>query len=494
MKKFYISLFTLASTATFAQQENSSFTNTGRGCATTFATDYQTVGINPANLGWDWKYSDKKFALGFVETAASLHSDSLNKSDLRNVINAAISGHSSDFTYDQKKRAGQNFAEGGFAVNVDVGTFGAALTTKKAGGFAFRINDHFQFFCQLGSTASNLLFQGKTSNIFDSLTITTANGQSYNIHNHPNLPADTANMVSQGFSSNAPKLISQVLNNTHMTMMWTRDYNLSYGKKLFGDSTFAMFAGIGAKYVQGLALLDIEDKNNHLSSYSSLSPAFNIQYGQAAADAHAVIGSGFPPKTVGNGFGMDFGLNAIIANKLKLGVALINVGSITWKGNVYSLKDTFVVKTQNAGLNNYNILNQLGTAFGNNGSLFKLEGQKSIVTQLPGVFRAGASLMLHRKFEVGVDMIVPVVSYQVPGSFKDPVLSFGLDWMPVRWLKLQGGFVHGGNYGNQVPIGIIFVTGGGTYEAGIASRDAVIFFTHNGPTLSISTGFLRFRF
>ena len=38
--------------AAWAQTELSNFTATGRGgVATTFATDYQAIGINPANLG-----------------------------------------------------------------------------------------------------------------------------------------------------------------------------------------------------------------------------------------------------------------------------------------------------------------------------------------------------------------------------------------------------------------------------------------------------------
>ena len=49
-------------------------------------------------------------------------------------------------------------------------------------------------------------------------------------------------------------------------------------------------------------------------------------------------------------------------------------------------------------------------------------------------------------------------------------------------------------YQVSIPVGLTFIAGNGTWEGGIASRDAVTFFTQNGPTLSFSTGFLRFRF
>ena len=494
MKKKYLALLLLISFYGYAQQENSSFTNTGRGCATTFATDYEAVGINPANLGWNWKFSDKKFAMGFSEFGASVSSDALTNNQLRNSITSIIGGNSSNLSYQEKTAAASMFAQSGVTMNLDISIFGAAFTTKHAGGFAFRINDHMQMYTKFGTNAANLFFLGKTSSIFDSLTIVTQAGTTQNIANHPGLNPDTAKLVTQGYS-NAPQLLSKVLNGTEIKYTWTREYNFSYGRRIFGDSVFALFGGIGIKYVQGLALIDVQSLDNHLSGYSSLSPAFNINYGSAAAQANQVTQSGsFPPKTVGNGYGFDFGVNAIIKNKLKLGFALNNIGAILWKGNAYTLKDTFVVKTTNVGLQNYNIVSQLSNMLGNGASgLVKVEGAKSITTQLPGMIRAGASLLLGRKGEIGVDFVIPVNS-NAPGSFQNPVISIGGDFMPVRWLKLQAGFVTGGNYGNQVPLGIIFIAKKGTYEAGIASRDVVSFFAQHGSTISLSMGFMRFRF
>lgn len=71
---FYIISFSVTS-----QNELSSFTNTGHGGATTFAGDYQCTGINPANLGWAWKYDKRKFTIGTNEFTGSLHSEALQK-------------------------------------------------------------------------------------------------------------------------------------------------------------------------------------------------------------------------------------------------------------------------------------------------------------------------------------------------------------------------------------------------------------------------------
>lgn len=475
-----------------AQQEFSSFCNTGHGGATTFATDYQAVGINPANLGWAWKFSDKKVALGFSEFTGSVYSEALKKDELRDMVSGMITGNSQNFTYDQKIAAASNFAQAGFTINADLGSVGAALTTKHAGGFGFRINDHYQFTSVLGQTAADLIFLGKTSSVFDMLTIQLSNGTTQQIANHANLSPDTANMVLSGYTT-APKLLSKILDGTNITMMYTRDYNFSYGRRIFGDSLFALSGGIGIKYIQGISLLNIKSEGGQLTGYSSMSPAFGINYGAAAAQANQVKGGGFPPKSVGDGFGFDFGVNAIIKNKLKIGAALINVGSITWTGNVYSIKDTLVFSTKNAGMQNYNLVSQLKNMFGDSGGIFKVTGQKSMTTQLPGMMRAGASLMLGKIAEVGIDCIIPT-NNTVPGTITNPIIGVGGDLMPLPWLKLQGGFITGGNYKYQIPVGIMFIARGGAYEAGIASRDAITFFLQKGPTMSLSTGFIRMRF
>ena len=502
MKKI-IGLILFLPTLANAQYELSSFTSTGRGGATTFATDYQSLGINPANLGWEYKFDGKKMALGGPEFGFSLYSQALSKPDLRSMLNQTISGKYNDLTYNQKVQAGKDFTTTGFALNLSLGTLGFAYMDPKAGGFAFRMNDNVQWYSKLGTTASNLLFLGKTSAYFDSIkiyqggNIQTISNPNYNNYSGTSSLPSTVNpdSVIAGYSS-VPLPISQIMKNSEITMSWTRDYNFSYGKKLFGDSTFAMFAGIGIKYVQGLGMIDIKsDQNGKMTAFSSLSPVFGIDYGTASNSSNVVASTGgaFGDafKSVGKGMGFDFGLNIVVKNKFKLGVSLINMGKVTWSGNVYTVKDTLVVSTTNAGLNNYNVASQLGNIMGNKG-IMKLEGQAERITKLPSVLRIGASFVLNKYLELGVDVINPM--NDDPGSFKKALIGFGGDFKPAKWVKIQAGYVTGGNYDFQVPIGIVFVTKGGSWETGIASRDAVTFFSKKGPTLSLSMGFLRFRF
>jgi len=494
-----IAIAALFATSTYAQFEASSFTSTGRGGATTFATDYQAVGINPANLGWEYKFDDKKVALGFNEMTYSIHSEALTRDELRQSIKETIRGEGDNFTYSEKVDAARDFANSGLAFNADLGSFGFSFMSEKVGGIAFRMNDRIQFYSQLGPTASDLLFKGRTSDYFDVLTYVdfdsiTGLYDTTLIANHANLDPDSALNVISGQAS-IPLNFSTLFEGSQISMSWTREYNLSYGRKLFGaDSTFMLYGGVGVKFLHGMALLELESDGQTLTAFSATSPVFNIDYGSAALNNPSAItspSSGLLPQPVGKGWGFDLGFNAVIKNKLKIGIAVTNIGAITWDGNVYTAQDTLLINTDDAGLENYNIANQLGDLAGDNG-LFQWNGLATKKVNLPTMVRAGASLRFSDKIELGCDLLLPTNT--VPGSLEGAMFGLGADVTPLKWLNLSAGFVTGGNYDFQIPIGITLIAGNGGWEAGVASRDAITFFAKNGPTLSLSMGFMRFRF
>jgi hypothetical protein len=486
------SAFLCFSTSLKAQYELSSFCNTGHGGATTYATDYQATGINPANLGWDYRYSEKKFAMGYTEFTGSIYSEALTKKELRSVIKDLFNAGTEEFNMLQKREAAKDFTKTGFSINANLGTIGLAFVSNHFGGIGFRVNDSYQAYCKLGDRAADLVFLGKTSSVFDSLKyiVNSSTGATVNIPNNPNMSPDSVNLVVSGYSS-APQKISEILNGSEMTYSWTREYNLSYGRKILSTDLISFFGGIGVKYFQGLALINVKSENNQLTGYSSLSPAFNIDYGDAIKQANVIKQTGTLPKPVGSGFGFDFGLNVIIKEAFKFGASFINAGSIKWDGNLYTVKDTVLFTTSSQGLENYNIFGQLKDVFGTKG-LLKMEGKKEMVVKLPGLVRFGGSVLLGRFAELGFDCILSATD--VPGKYNKPLIGFGGDFYPVKWLKIQAGYITGGNYKYSVPVGVIFIAKDGTYEAGIASRDAITFFTQSGPTLSLSMGFLRFRF
>lgn len=500
MKKVILVALVFCSANLFGQIEYSSFTATGRGGATTFVTDYQALGINAANLGWQPEFEDKKFAMGFNEFTYSLHSGALSKQTLRDEFMSMVKREEgANFTYDEKVQAAKEFADAGLAFNLNYGSFGFAFSGEKFGGIAFRINDNINWYSKFNEEISEMVFLGKNASYFDQLIVLDSAGIADTIANSPNLNLDSiANLQSEiltGFAS-LPRQISDLFDGSQISLSWTREYNLSYGRKIIEkDSVFALYAGIGLKYYQGMGYVDVTSVDGNLSAFSSLSPAFGIDYGDAAAlnPSADTISDGFLPKPVGQGYGVDFGVNVLLFNKLKIGVAVNNIGSMTWNGNVYTVKDTIVFDTQSAGLENYNVGAQMGDIIGENG-LFEWNGLESRVVKLPTVVRFGASMEFGKKLEIGFDAILPTNDVPGPGDIDKAIIGFGGDIQPIPWLRLSAGVMTGGNYDFSVPVGLTLIAGGGSFEAGIASRDAITFFTQNGPTLSLSTGFMRFRF
>ena len=486
-KHLLLFVFLFSATAFYSQYELSSFTSTGRGGATTFATDYQTIGINPANLGWQYKFEDKTMAFGLNEMTFSAHSEALTRQDVRSMI----TGDLASFTYDEKIQAARNFTDAGFALNMDYGSIGFAFHGENLGGIGFRINDRVHTFMQFGDVASDIMFLGKTAPYFDQYVLTTGDTVAAQDYDVTDANKDS---IQSGFASN-PQFISEVIEGTTINAHWVREYNLSYGRKIFdNDADFQLYVGGGIKYIQGLALLEVSEKDGALTAYSSVTPFIPIDYGTAAMQNPSSVTQNpddLLPKSVGRGFGFDFGANVILFKKLKIGAAITNIGAVTWDGNVYTVQDTLVYDTEDEGLNDYNIFEGVQNITGESG-LFKWKGEETKTVALPTVIRAGASIELGEKAEIGVDFIVP--GNKVPGSYESVIMGFGGDYRLLPFLRISGGFLTGGNYPTQIPLGITFAPLSGTYEFGVASRDAVSFFKDQGATLSLSIGFLRFRF
>ena len=278
-KQLFIVLSVLTSTIT-AQHEFSSFTATGRGGATSFVTDYQAVGINPANLGWAGKYEDKNFTMGLSEFSYSIHSEVLSKQELRDAFSSAITGDSmSNFTYDEKLNAAQEFANSGMALDFDLGSFGFAYNNEKFGGIAFRINDQINWYSKFNQTTSEILFLGKLAPYFDSLNyVDPTTLDTTQIENYQGISQDSIQNIISGFK-NLPNAISEIIDGSHITFSWLREYNLSYGRQIVEiEDKLNIYAGIGIKYMQGFSYFDMKSENNELTAFSSISPKFPINY------------------------------------------------------------------------------------------------------------------------------------------------------------------------------------------------------------------------
>lgn len=475
-----------------AQTQGVAYTAAGKGVATTFVTDYHCLGVNNSALGWGTGYEKKKFTVGMTEFGVGIYSDSLNKdklSKLYRTIRNDVTGKKQDASnWQEQSNNAADYLQSGISIDAHYNWFGFSFQTEKFGGIAFNIQEQYSWYSRLNEETTDIIFRGKLSGFLDSLELSDGSV----IANSENLSDDTLDMVVEGrFAS--PLQLSALTKGSEIRFSWNRYYNFGYGKKLFGDSTFALYAGIGGRFIQSTAVFNMSSDDDGLKFYSSISPSYDIDYGAiASSNPSTYTQTGSIPKTVGNGYGLDFSVSAKMFNRLKVGVAVNNIGSVTYKRNVYRVSDTLITRIELDGLQNYNITDALDQ-FLDEGGLINLVGEEEVVIKNAANIRLGASIDFGKMISVGIDVVAPFNTNN-PGGLQNAVYSLGGDIRPVKWLTLSAGYYGGGIYAHNIPVGINFVLGGGTYEFGISSRDALSFFTKNSNSVSTAFGVARFRF
>jgi len=496
MKALLLTLaITFSGFLSLSQTQGISYTAVGRGVATSFVTDYHSLGINSSALGWGNEYG-KRTTMGSTEFNLGFYSDSLNADKLKSLYGAIRNeirdkdGEPADWQTQQQNA--RDYLESGIAIDASYNWLGFSYYNEKLGGIAFNIGEHYNWYSELSENTSSLIFEGKLSDYFDQLTIVIG-GDTSMIQNDPNLSDDTLAAVIQG-TITTPLPLSDITNGSRIKFTWNRHYNIGYGRKIIGDdSTFAIYGGIGGRFIQSMAMMDLESNDNGIRAYSSISSSYDIDYGAVANfNPSTFTGQGMIPKPVGTGYGIDISASARIANMLTVSAAVNNVGAVTYTRNVYSVKDSLVGSLSLAGLDDANVTNSIQQLL-QDGGILVLEGEEKYKVQNAANFRLGAHLDFWKKVKVGVDVVAPF-DKDNPGSLANAVYSVGGEVRPLKWLSLTAGYFGGGIYANNIPVGINFILGGGTYEFGISSRDALTFFTENSNSISTAFGFARVRF
>lgn len=456
-------------TAALAQNELSNFSATGRGgVINTFATDYQAIGINPANLGRNPNF---KVAFTIGEIGAGIGSQSLSKTTFKHML------------YDGEQRIGaaeratlvdQFSGDNVLNLNLDTNLFGLAVTLPNGlGGIAFSSRQRIAGHLALNRNAADIIINGQNAAIIR---------QYYPTPNTTGTPTPT--------NPSAP-MISTVLDGTSIQAAATNEFNIAYGVQVLQREGFKLSAGVGYRYIQGIGITDIRATSGNLTAYTSLSPVFNVNYGALASNAsnfNYESGDGLNP--VGKGHGFDLGLSAEVGKIVRLGASVTDLGSMTWTGNVLESSDQRLQQTTATGVTTYNVLEEISKQFDNdNESLFKYTPAKERKADLPTKLRLGGGVRISKFLEAGLDVTMPL--NKVAGNLTNTFVGVGVDYRPINWLKLSSGFTGGAGYGKSLPLGLTFVTP--VWEAGISTRDVVGLFDESSPYSSVAFGLLRFK-
>ncbi|WP_019949187.1 DUF5723 family protein [Hymenobacter aerophilus] len=442
--------------AGWAQNELSNFTATGRGgVATTFASDFQAIGINPANLG---RRGGALVAFTVGEAGAGVSSQALTRQQLRKFVfdtNEAL-------TPAQKQEFARAFTSDNVAnFSADATTLGLSVQLPVIGGVAVSHRLRTAGHVGLNQNAAEIAFLGREAPIYQA----TAAG---------NVP-----------------LVSEVLAGTNLQLTALSEFNVAWGTRVLDLPLLQLSAGAGYRYIQGVGIIDIRVEPGDLRAYSSLSPLFDVNYGSVTTNPSFNLKTGAGLRPVGQGHGFDVGLAAEVGKAVRLGLAVTDLGQMTWTGNLLTATDQKLKKLKSEGIGSYNFIKEAAEIFATGtDSLFEYQAGQERRANLPTKLRAGAGVRLSEYFEAGLDVTLPL--NDVAGNLTAPFVGAGLDFKPTRWLRLSSGLSGGAGYGRlSVPLGLTISTS--FYEAGVSTRDVVGLVASENPYLSAAAGFLRFR-
>ncbi len=485
MKKIILAgIILFAASPIWAQLEGGAFTETGRGASTAFITDYQALGINPANLGFGNEYN-KKYTFSLFQFSFSQYAEGFTKENL----SSARKGIDTKLTAAEQYSASLDFAKTDLSLDFTSTLFGFAVNTENAGNFAFAINLKASHFSNLNDEASGHLWRGFVDPYFDQWVVRDEFGNLDTIANEG--PSSTRiDEVELGFSTD-PKYASELYSNTVVKDMSYMEYSVGYGRNVYENEDLSLYAGVGLKYLEGLYVLNLTIEDSEVKeAYTASSPSLGIDYGSAAeTNPSRVAGTGYSP--VGQGFGFDFGLALELNDQFRISAAVTDIGSLTFDGNVYSSKDTLIHDIESSGIESYNVFTEFDVFAGKDG-VFKWTGEEEKKVTLPTQMRLGLAYFINEKFRLGLDMVAPL--NEEPGNLNGFVFAMGGEYLASKVIRVSTGFSAGGNYAFRIPLGLNFVINEGAWEFGVASRDILYFFKDDQPNFSLAAGFLRFRF
>ncbi|MGI4824291.1 MAG: DUF5723 family protein [Janthinobacterium lividum] len=455
----------LATTPSWAQNELSNFSATGRGgVINTFASDYQALGINPANLGRDGN-SIVSFTIG--EVGAGIGSQSLTKSQFKQLLLHA----SKTLSATERKALVTNLTgDNVLNINADATAFGLAVSLPPGlGTVAISMHQRLSGHAALNQNSADIIVNGQNAAIIQ---------QYYDAAGNPR-------------SGTQPPMLSAALDGTTMQLALTNEYNIGYGVQVVDLPGFKVTAGAGYRYIQGLGIADVRISGGSLTGYTALSPLFNISYTQSTQTNPSFnYQDGGKLQPVGTGQGFDLGVAAEIGKVLRLGASITDLGSMTWTGNVLTASDQKLKYTTYDGMQNNDVVRSMLNQFSDSEkSLFTYQAAQEHKADLPTKLRLGGGVRISEYFEAGLDVTVPL--NKVAGNLTSPFVGAGLDYKPAHWVRLSTGVSGGAGYNFSLPLGVTFVTS--VWEAGVSTRDVTGYFTENNPYISAALGFLRFK-
>jgi hypothetical protein len=435
------------------------------GASSCFYRDYQAVGVNPANLGIYPDDGSTRVNLGFLEATGLFYSDALPKSEL---VSSLLGGKK--LSGDEKLEIAQLFLESGNSFSGDLIPLSIAVQFPKAGGFGFRWRERISGQALFTEPLADIVFNGINSQYIDTILLNTLGEQ--------------FGLIGDQYNT------ADLFNGSVIKFNWLREFNVSYGRKIIDLDLVNVFAGASIKFMQSNASSEISFSHDSISGFAAFSEIFDINYANFTNPDFTLEGR-FSP--VGTGLGFDFGVTASVGHRFFGAVAINDLGSITYDGNLVTISDALEDSLINFfGLNAADIFSDISNLYNASG-LFTYLPEAERTVKLPATLRIGAGIRISKKAEIGLDVIQPL--NKVPGAIDQTLIAGLFNFIPVNSIKLSAGFSGGGIADLNLPAGISFsFLPNQIWQLSIGTSDLVSLIRQDKPTVSLNLSLLRFHY
>jgi len=414
------------------------------GALTAVAQDWEAIGVNPANLGWNTNHS---FSFTILNAGISGQSEGMRFSGLMDAF------YGTSLLTRANAWQGILGSRDGMNTNADVNWFAISFKVHEVPGtFAVNMTDKIASNAFLGLNASQAINPSGDRVYSDATTLALLNG-------------------------------------TNLTYTHYREINLDYGVRLFnlggtqsdtytpatscfsfsnsGEAT-GIYAGIGVKYIMGIANV------NGSVSNGALAAQYDIN------EYYPNIPSGFF-NTPGQGEAIDLGIG-IIHGRWKAGVSLIDIGSIRWHHGYKTTTDTGIASI----IHGSDFINEL-----KNGTLPGSSQQSDYTTSLPSEMKGGVSYYVNKRVSLSSDIILPINN--VPGGLAGPYFALGSQLKVSKHITLSPGLAVSVNDEWAIPVGVT-INATSNLEFYMGTGDITSYIGKSNADVSLAVGFLRLYF
>jgi hypothetical protein len=403
------------------------------------------VGINPANLDISERGT---VVIGLLWVGASIGTDMTTYGVFREYFNgvATDSGTVARYLTDPDKRAildGFSGSAGRISSDLEFRPIGIAVHLQGLGSLAVTMTDRVTATADIPrSYAEFMLYGNPPGSVYD-------------------------------FSG------------ARVSAQWVREYAVSAARSLPSPLFLqSLTGGISLKLLQGFGYASMEHSNTRFETTMN-----GVLHGEVGMTSHTAgigmlqsmgdSGSVTPfPAPAGAGWGIDLGVSAEVNDYLRVGIAVTDIGIMSWNRDIEIASVDSTITIDNATVESQRKAMEdafHGTRGPGNG----------FTTSLPTTLRVGGSIELQKfpairhflfgDMTVAADMVVGF--HDVPGASTRARFALGLEYRPLSFLPIRMGGSLGGETRSNFSLGIGFHLGG--FDLDLASGRLGWLFNHD---------------